>query len=318
MTMRLTTTTALLPLLALAAVPARAAGPKTVTFVQSLTGNPFYDTVACGAADEAKKLGVTFNAQGPAQYQPQLQMRVLDAVVAAHPDGILFAATDPVALTPTLLQAKAAGIKIISIDGDLKDMTVALANIQSDNTVGGRTAAQELAKLINDKGTVIALMNTPAASVSHQRLDGFEEEIRKHKDINYLGVQYSNNQTAKAASIVTSTYAAHPDLNGVVTLTTNNTEGAATGVREAGMVGKIKIVGFDTSDPIVEDLRKNIVQADIVQYPFQVGILGVRMMVDALDGKPVEREVHTPFVVATPANVDTAEVKKYIYKTKCD
>ena len=316
--MRLKTTAVLLPILALAAGHARAAGPRTITFVQSLTGNPFYDTVACGGAEEARRLGVTFNAQGPAQYQPQAQMRVLDAVVAAHPDGILFAQTDPVALTPTLLQAKAQGIKVISIDGDLKDTSVALANIQSDNALGGRTAAQALAKLIGDKGTVMVLMNTPAASVTRQRLDGFEAEIKAHKDITYLGVQYSGNQTAKAASLVTSTYAAHPELNGIVTLSTNNTEGAATGVREAGMVGKISIVGFDTSDPIVEDLRKGIVEADVVQYPFQVGILGVQLMNDALDGKPVEREVHTPFVVATPANVDTPEVKKYIYKTKCD
>ncbi len=311
-------TSGLLMLALAAATPAWAAGPKSITFVQSLTGNPFYDTVGCGGAQEAKALGVTFNVQGPAQYQPALQMRVLDAVIAAHPDGILFAASDPVALTPTLLQAKAQGIKVISIDGDLKDMGVALSNIQSDNIAGGRTAAQTLARLIGDKGTVLALLNSPAAVVTHQRLDGFEAEIRTHKDITYLGVQYSNNQTAKAASIVTSTYAAHPELNGIVTLTTNNTEGAATGVREAGMVGKITIVGFDTSDPIVEDIRKGIVQADVVQYPFRVGQLGVQMMVDALDGKPIEREVHTPFVVATPQNVDTPEVQKYVYKTKCE
>jgi ribose transport system substrate-binding protein len=102
-----------------------------------LTGNPFYATVACGGGDQAKKMGVTFEAQGPAQYQPALQMRVLDAVIASKPDGIMFTADDPVALTPTLLQAKAMGIKIISIDGDLKDMSVAIANIQSDNMVGG-------------------------------------------------------------------------------------------------------------------------------------------------------------------------------------
>ena len=102
------------------------------------------------------------------------------------------------------------------------------------------------------------------------------------------------------------------------TLSTNITEGAATGAREAGMVGKIRIVGFDTSDPIVEDIRKGIVQADVVQYPYQVGQLAVQMMTEALDGKPIEREVHTPFVVATPANVDTAEVQKYIYKTHCE
>jgi ribose transport system substrate-binding protein len=112
--------------------------------------------------------------------------------------------------------------------------------------------------------------------------------------------------------------AAHPDLAGVFTLTTNNTEGAATGVREAQREGKIKIVGYDTSDPIVEAIRKGIVSADVVQYPFGVGQLGVETMVAALAGKPVERELSQPFVMATPENIDTPAVQKFIYKTHCD
>ncbi|MDQ2802311.1 MAG: substrate-binding domain-containing protein, partial [Pseudomonadota bacterium] len=109
----------------------------------------------------------------------------------------------------------------------------------------------------------------------------------------------------------------HPDLAGIFTITTNNTEGAATGVREADHVGKVKIVGFDTSDPIVEDIRQGIVSADVVQFPYRVGQLGVELMNDALNGKPIEREVRTPFVIATPENIDTPEVQKFVYKTKC-
>ncbi len=316
--MRLTLT-ATLSLLAMAAQsPGAAAAPHRITYIMGLTGNPFYTTVGCGATEAAKRLGVDLDIQGPPQYQPALQMRVLDAVIAAHPEGIMFVSTDPVALNPTLLQAKSAGIKIMSIDGDLQDMSIALANIQSDNMDGGVQAAKALAVAIDDKGTVMALENSPAAVVSQQRLQGFETEIKKHPGITYLGVQFSANQTAKAASLVTSTVAAHPDLNGIFTITTNNTEGAATGVREAGGIGRIKIVGFDTSDPIVQDIKEGIVTADVVQYPYKVGQLGLQMMVDALDGKPVEREVHTPFVIATKANVETPEVQQFIYKTRCN
>ena len=274
-------------------------------------------SVTCGAAEAAKRLGVTFDAQGPAQYTPALQLRVLNAVIASQPDGILFTADDPVALTATLIEAKERGIRIISIDGDVKDMSVALANIQSDNFEGGRQAGKTLVELIGGKGKVMALMNSPAANVAQQRLFGFQEEIAKHKDVQFLGVQYSNNQTAKAAGIVTSTVAANPDLAGIFTITTNNTEGAATGVRESQREGKIKIVGFDTSDPIVEAIRAGIVSADIVQYPYRVGQLGLEMMVDALNGKPIQRQVNTPFVVATPQNIDTPEVQAFIYRTSC-
>ena len=308
--------------LALAAAPTPAAAqaptkPYKITYILGVTGNPFYMSVACGGAEAAKRLGVAYETQGAAQYTPALQLRVLNAVIAAQPDGILLAADDPVALTPTLMEAKSRGIRIITIDGDLQDMSVAASNIQSDNLDGGRQAAVRLAELIGDKGPVMALMNSPAAAVSQQRLHGFQDEIAKHKDIEYLGVQYSANQTAKAASIVTSTVAAHPDLAGIFTITTNNTEGAATGVAEAERQGKIKIVGFDTSDPIVEAIRKGTVSADIVQYPYRVGQLGVEMMAALIEGKPIEREVNTPFVVATPDNIDTPEVQKFIYRTSC-
>jgi ribose transport system substrate-binding protein len=297
---------------------ANAADPYKIVFIPGVTGNPFYSSVSCGGAAVAKQLGVQFDTQGPQQFAPQMQIRVLDAVIAGKPDGILFTATDPVALTPTLLQAKAMGIKILSIDGDLTDMSVAIANIQADNYDGGRQAGERLAELLGGKGEVMAVMNSPAPSVSQQRLQGFKDAIAKFPGITFLGAQYSTNQTAKAASIITATVAAHPDLAGVFALTTNNTEGVATGVREAGRIGKIKIVGFDTSDPIVEAIRSGIVSADVVQYPYHVGELGVQMMVDALQGKPVERQVHTPFVIATPANIDTPEVQKFIYKTKCN
>ena len=196
-------------------------------------------------------------------------------------------------------------------------MSVALANIQSDNFEGGRQAGAALSDLLGGKGKIMALMNSPAANVAQQRLNGFKEEIAKHPGLEFLGVQYSNNQTAKAASIITSTIAANPDLAGVFTITTNNTEGAATGIREAQREGKVKIVGFDTSDPIVEAIRTGIVSADIVQYPYRVGQLGLENMVAALDGKPIEREITTPFVVATPQNIDTPDVQKFIYRTNC-
>ena len=165
---RLAAATALV--LSLAALPhagrAQApAKPYKIVYIQGVTGNPFYMSVTCGGAEAAKRLGVTFDAQGPAQYTPALQMRVLNAVIAGQPDGIMFTSDDPVALTATLQEAKDRGIKIISIDGDVKDMSVALSNIQSDNYQGGTQAGRILAELIGDKGKVMALMNSPAANV---------------------------------------------------------------------------------------------------------------------------------------------------------
>jgi ribose transport system substrate-binding protein len=146
---------------------------------------------------------------------------------------------------------------------------------------------------------------------------GFNDAIAKYPDIKNLGVKYSHNEVAEAANIVSTTAGSNPDLVGVYAAETNNTEGAITGVREAKKEGKISIVGYDTSDPIVAALREGKVQGVIVQYPYGEGQKGIETLVRAIDGSKVERNQTAPFVVATPENVDDAKVQQYIYKLNC-
>src|SRR3954447_19188596 len=293
-------------------------GKKTkITYIPGLTGNPFYSTVACGAKSVAAKNNVDFSVQGSPEFDVAKQTAVVNAVVARKPDAIMISHTDPKAMIPPLKQAKDAGIKIMTIDGDLADTSIAVSNIQSNNLEGGRLAGEKMGKLLNGKGSVITIDNDPGFPISEQRRKGFEDAIKKFPGIRFLGVKYSHNEVANAANIVSTTAGSNPDLAGVYTAETNNTEGAITGVREANKVGKIHIVGYDTSDPIVQALHDKTLDGDIVQYPFGEGQLGVQTLVKAVKGGDVPRNQSAPFVVADPENVDTPKVQKYIYKLNC-
>jgi ribose transport system substrate-binding protein len=290
-----------------------------VVYIPGLTGNPFYSTVACGAKSVAASLGVSFSVQGAPTFAVSAQTPVVQAVTADHPNAIMISNDDPKGMIAPLLQAQRQGIKIVNIDGDLADQSVGVTNIQSNDTQGGQLAGQEMAKLLGSQGgSVIVIDNAPGYPVSEDRRTGFIQALKAYPNIHVLAVQYSNNSTADAASIVRAAAAAHPDLRGVYTVETNNTEGAITGVREAHLTGKVKIIGFDTSDPIVQGIRQGIVAADIVQYPYGEGQLGLKDAVMAIKGQPVPREQTQPFVVATQANIDTPKVQQFIYKTSCN
>jgi len=310
-------------LAAVGLISTAAAGAKTggsayrVVYIPGLTGNPFYSTVACGAESVAKSLNVDFSVQGAPTFAVTAQTPIVQAVTASHPNAIMISNDDPKAMIPSLLAAQNAGIKIVNIDGDLADMSIGVTNIQSDNTLGGQLAGAAMGKLIHGKGTVVIIDNSPGYPISEERRDGFLDAMKKFPGITVLPVQYSNNSPATAASIVTSTASAHSDFAGVYTVETNNTEGAITGVRDAHLVGKVKIVGYDTSDPIVAGIESGIVSADIVQYPYGEGRLGLESAVKAIQGKAVPREQSQPFVVATPSNIHTATVQRFIYKTSC-
>lgn len=300
------------------ATSAVSGGKKSIVYIPGLTGNPFYSTVACGAAAKAKELGVTFSTQGASEFDATKQTAVVNAVVASKPSAIMISIDDPKAMAAPLKQAVSAGIKVVTIDGDLNDTSIGVTNIQSDNVLGGKLAADRMGQVNGGKGSVVVLDNAPGFPITEDRRKGFADEMKaKFPNVKVLDVQYTNNETAKAASIVTSSIASHSDLSGVYSAETNNTEGAITGVREGSKQSSVHIVGYDTSDPIVQALKDKKIDGVVVQFPYGEGMLGVQSSIDALDGKSVPRNQGAPFVIATPDNVNTPKVQQYIYKTTC-
>ncbi|MDQ2739842.1 MAG: ABC transporter substrate-binding protein [Actinomycetota bacterium] len=288
-----------------------------IVYIPGLTGNPFYNTVSCGASAEAKKLGVGYSYQGASTFAVPDQTNIVNAVVATKPGAIMISITDPTAMDGPLKAAKNAGIKIIGIDGDLNDKSVMTTNIQSDGVQGGELAGDALAKAVGEKGTVLMIDNATGSVVSKARTDGFSKAIAKYPSMKVLPIQYSNNDVSKAASIVSTTAAANSNLVGVFGVETNNTQGALTGVREAGKNGKIKVVGYDTSDPIVAALKDGSLTGTVVQYPRGEGRTGVDSAVAAMEGKTVPRNQAAPAIFVTPATVNSATAQQYIYDVNC-
>jgi len=130
-------------------------------------------------------------------------------------------------------------------------------------------------------------------------------------------VQYDNDDPAKAASIVSATLSKNPDLKGIFATNLFSAEGAATALRQRGLLGKVKIVGFDAGPKQVDDLKSGVVQALIAQKPAEIGADGVDQAMNALNGKSVTKKIGTGFVVVTKTNMNDPNVSKFLYKSSC-
>jgi ribose transport system substrate-binding protein len=286
-------------------------------YIPGLTGNPFYNTVACGASDEAKKQGVDFSYQGASTFDVAEQTKIVNAVAATKPGAIMISITSPTAMIAPLTAAQRQGIKIIGIDGDLTDTSIMTTNIQSDGEKGGELAGEALAKAVGEKGSVLIIDNATGSIVSKARTDGFQKAIAKYPNMKVIGIQYSGNDVSKAASIVSTTANTNPDLVGVFGAETNNTQGALTGVRESGKSGKVHVVGYDTSDPIVAALKDGSLDGTVVQYPRGEGAKGIDSAVAAMKGQQVERNQPADAIFVTPQTVNSDQAKQYIYDVNC-
>ncbi len=83
-------------------------------------------------------------------------------------------------------------------------------------------------------------------------------------------------------------------------------------LKDAGLSGTVKHVGFDASPPLIEALRAGTVQGLVVQDPFQMGYLGVQNAVAAKRGATVAKQVDTPVQMVTPENIGEDAIKALI------
>jgi ribose transport system substrate-binding protein len=273
--------------------------------------------MTCAAQAEAKAKGVGFTADGSAQWDVSVQRPLIDSVAAAKPAGLLVSPVDTTALTPSLKQIQNAGTKVGLVDTSVTDPSIGITRISSDNVKGGQVAADALAKQMGEKGSVIVISVKPGVSTTDDRIKGFTQEMAKYPGISVIPTLYDNDLPATAASQIQSTLAAHPDLGGVFAGNTNTAQGIATGLKQSGKQGAVKVVAFDAEPDEVTALKANTIQVLVAQDPAAIGAQAVDQLVDSFNGKAVTASIGTTMVAITQQNMNDPAVSKYFYKAAC-
>lgn len=287
-----------------------------LAFVQGVSGDEFYITMQCGIEAAAEEAGATVTTQGPEKFDPTLQKPVVDSVVASKPDALLVAATDVTAMRTPIKAAADAGIKVVLVDTTVENPDFAVSQIASDN-IGGGAAAFDAIKAANpDGGKVLVVSVDPGISTTDARVKGFEDAAAEDTSFNYLGVQYSHNEPATAAQIVTAALQKDPDIIGIFATNLFAAEGTATGVKQAGKSDSVTIVGFDAGPAQVKQLEAGTVQALVAQEPAAIGEMAVEQALAALNGEATKDKIQTGFTIITQDNL-SGEGADAVYKSSC-
>ncbi|MBT0566400.1 ABC transporter substrate-binding protein [Williamsia sp. CHRR-6] len=293
-------------------------GKPKVTFIQGVSNDPFYQSMACGAKAEAAKIGVDLNVQGANNWDVSLQTPIVQSAIAAKPRVLFIAPNDATGMVAPLRTAKAAGIKVATVDTTIKDTGLLSYRIATDNVAAGAAAADALAKLIGEKGDVLLVGEQPGVTTAVQRAQGFRDQLKKYPNITYVGNVFTNTGGVSGISaLVSSKIAATPNLAGVFALATDQSQGTNNAVRAAGKSGAIKVIGFDAGATQVDQLKQGVVQALVAQMPTEIGRLAVQQAKAIVDGKKPAEVTGTGTTIITADNVGNPETAKYLYSSTC-
>jgi ribose transport system substrate-binding protein len=276
--------------------------------------------VHAGAVQASRELSASGDSvrviwKGPLREDDrEQQVQVVEGFVSQGVNGIVLAPLDNRALVRPVEEAKGAGVPTVIIDSGLESEAME-SYISTDNRKGGELAADRLGTLLGGKGNVLVMRYAEGSASTTERENGFLDRVKSR----YPGLkvvssdQYSGatRETAKRASEnLLNRFGA--DLQGVFVPNESGTIGMLLALQDMGKAGKVRFVGFDASQVLLDAMRAGQLDGIAVQNPMRMGYLGVKTMVAHLRGQPVEKRIDTGVTMVTPENLDTPDIKELV------
>jgi ribose transport system substrate-binding protein len=273
----------------------------------------FWQTVHAGAAAAAREGGVDIEWNGPAQETDYArQNSIVDDFINRRVDGIELAPTDKDALVPVIQRARRAGIPLSIIDsGANTDEYVSF--VATDNYGGGVMAARRLSKIMNSRGKVAVIAVVPGGASTIAREQGFKDTLAKEfPNLHIVAFQYGMSDRARSLAVTEDILTANPQLDGIFASNESSTIGAAQAVKERGLAGKVKIVGFDSSTSLIEDLRAGVIDSLVIQDPFQIGYKGLKVLLEQRAGETPAKRIDLPPTLITKDDLAVPKIRELL------
>ncbi|MBI1353516.1 MAG: substrate-binding domain-containing protein [Acidobacteria bacterium] len=287
---------------------------KRIGVVPKATAHVFWQSVHAGAEAAGKEADIEIDWKGPAaETDFSRQIEIVDSMINARLDGIVLAPTEATSLVSVVERAAREGVPLTIFDSGINTENY-VSYVSTNNYDAGALAARAMGELLSGKGTIAIVKMVPGSSSTMEREAGFQETLAKEfPGILKVAEQYCMSDRAKALAVTENMLTANPELSALFASAEPATVGAAQALKSRDLVGKVRMVGFDSSDSIEKDMRAGVIDALVVQDPFNIGYEAVKTVIAAMQGQTPPKRIDSPATVVKPSNIDTPEIDKLLH-----
>lgn len=296
-----------------AAVSAAAQDRPRIAVIPKGTTHVFWKSVEAGARQAGEELKVDIVWKGPLKENDRAQqIQLVQQFVSQGVSGIVLAPLDHQALVGPVRDAAARKIPVVIFDSALdgepgKDF---VSYVATNNESAGRMGGVHLAKLLGDQGSVVLLRYLVGSASTDAREAGFLGAIRERAGIRVVSDnRYAGATAGEAKTAALNLSDSLREATGVFAPNESSTYGMLLGLKQLGLAGKVKFVGFDASPPLVKALSDGEISALVVQNPRKMGYEGVKALVKHLRGEKPEAVIDTGAVLATKENMSDPAIR---------
>jgi rhamnose transport system substrate-binding protein len=284
------------------AVAAASAGTRPVKkglkvfVIPKQLGNSYFttaDSVKTGGALAAlKQLGEQGTETSGNKATAAAQIPAIRAAISKGANALIVSATDPKAICPTLKQAMARKITVVTYDADAPTCRNLFIN-QADTRAIGTTEVDLLAKQIKSSGK-IAIVSAAASAPNQNAWIGFmKQQLKKYPKMQLVSTVYGDDDPTKSTQVTQGLLQRFPDLRGIISPTTVGILAAAQVVSQQKKSGKVIVTGLGTPNALKKYVKDGTVPAFELWNPADLGFLAAHAAVNLASGQITAKQGQT-------------------------
>ncbi len=284
------------------------------------------------AADLEREEGLKVHIiwDGPLRERDMLsQIRIVDRRISAGVNGVVLAPQHSKTMCPPVARANERGVPVVVIDSGLDEMELAAKYVATDNFHGGYLAGDHLLKVLaadqsRKTRNVVLLRYQIGSESTEQREAGFlkrlneaieaqkpgEPPIKLLDDSKYAGATRDSARREAGPLIQRFVNAdGSCQIDGFFAPNESSCSGVLDELKALGLDKKVHLMGFDSSQPLLEAVEDGNVDGLILQDPYRMGYMGVWAVIKHLQGYDIHAKefFSTGEFVITKENVNAPE-----------
>ena len=254
--------------------------------------DPFWDACRTGMDKAAEDLkiedaGLSHNMDKGSEFKVELQVSKLEQY--ATQSDIAGVAISPVdasnrATAKALNALRDQGVKVICVDSDMdreKFRDSRFAYLGTDNKIGGEELGKAARGIRPDGGTYATFVGVKTVANAIERIGGFAVGAGdKFTSLDSLADEGDENVAQENVKAVLNN---HENVDVMVGIWAYNAHAIVRVVEERNISDKTGIVVFDAASLALTDMSEGKIDAMVVQNPYQMGFLSVKLLKAMID-----------------------------------
>lgn len=278
--------------------------PPNIAFITINEQDVFFVELTEGMQEIAAENGIELAVFDP-QGDVAKQIAAVENYVNSDYDAIIIDAVDTNAVLPALRAAREAGVKVVSVDAVIDDMTAIDSQVGADNGKIGQQVGELAAQYIADElggSTQAGVVTVLQSSIQLERSDGFISAFEGMDGVEVIPPVDGGYSPDTALTAAEGLMSGNPEMS--VAYATG--QGTLLGLLAAAEIqGRdVALFGWNLDDTIANAIRDGKILATVQQVPGDFGSTAMEAAITLACGGSAPALVEVPVYIVTQENVE--------------